>query len=90
MGDSDITLYLSAAALLVVAGSVVAFVIAWRVRKKSFRFAVGVTLLVAAAGCSILSFRGALLVGALGVGSLILAGRTLRSVSSEMQRKTES
>jgi hypothetical protein len=76
MGDSDIILHLSVAAVLVIVGAVIAFVIAWRVRKKSVRITLAVLLLAVAAFCGILSLVAALLVAALGVGCLILAGMT--------------
>lgn len=76
MGDSDIVLYLSVAALFVVVGAFVAFVIAWRVRKRAVRLIVGVVLLAVAAICAILSFLASLVVAALGVGSLVLAARS--------------
>jgi hypothetical protein len=75
MGDSDIVQYLSAAALILVLGAVVAFVIAWRVRTRAVRVIVGVMLLVVAALCAIFSFLASLVVAALGVASLILAVR---------------
>jgi hypothetical protein len=78
MGDSDITLYLSVVALLVVVGAIIAFVVALRVRQRAVRFGVGVILLVVAAVCAILSILATLLVAALGVYALILASKTPR------------
>lgn len=91
MGDSDLVVYLSIAALIVVLGAVVAFVIAWRVRKRAFRVIVGVMLLAAAALCVILSFGASLVVAALGVGSLVLAVRSPPQGRAwpEMSRETE-
>jgi hypothetical protein len=91
MGDSDIVLYLSVAALIAVMGAVVAFVIAWRVGKRSVRLVVGVMLLVLAALCAILSFLATLVVAALGIGSLILAARspTQDSALPQTRRETE-
>ena len=85
MGDSDIILYLSVAALLVVVGAVVAFVIAWRVRKRSVRVTVGVILLAVAALCGILSFLAALLVAALGVAALAMAAKRPQRSPTETQ-----
>jgi hypothetical protein len=89
MGDSDITLYLSVVALLVVVGAIIAFVIALRVRQKAVPVGVGVILLAVAAVCAILSFLAALLVAALGVSALILASKTPRGASLETQRTTD-
>ena len=75
MGDSDITLYLSLLALLI-GGAVVAFVIAWRARKRAVRVTVGLLLLAVALVCGILSLLAALIVAALGVGALVLASKT--------------
>jgi hypothetical protein len=82
MGDSDFALYLSVVAILVMVGSVIAFIIAWRVRKRPVRIVVGVLLLAVAALCAILSFLATLIVAALGVASLVLAGRTQTQDSS--------
>ena len=92
MGDSDITVYLSVVAVLVMAGAIVAFVIAWRVRRRGVRVAVGALLLAAAAFCGILTLLAALLIAALGVGCLILAGRTptQENVRPGTRRKTET
>jgi hypothetical protein len=89
MGDSDITLYLSVMALLVMIGAIVAFVIAWRVRKRAVRVAVGVILLAVAAVCGILSLLAALIVAAPGVGALVLASKTPQSASMQTQGETE-
>jgi len=60
-------------ALLVMVGSIAAFIIAWRVRRRGVRLTVGVILLAIAAVCSILSLLATLVVGALGIGCLIMA-----------------
>jgi hypothetical protein len=78
MGDSNITLYLSVVALLVVVGAIIAFIVALRVRQRSVRFGVGVILLAVAAMCAILSILATLLIAALGVFALILASKTPR------------
>ena len=83
MGDSDITLYLSAAALVIVTGAVAAFVIAWRVRKRVVRVTVGVILLAATPLCGILSFLASLLVAALGVVVLTMAAKTSQRSPTE-------
>jgi hypothetical protein len=82
MGDSDFALYLSVVAILVMVGSVIAFTIAWRVRKRPFRIVVGVLLVAVAALCAIFSFLATLIVAALGVWALVLAGRTQTQESS--------
>jgi hypothetical protein len=76
MGDSDIVLYLSVAALIVVVGAVVVFVVACRVRKRAVRVIVGFMLLAVAALCASLSLLASLVVAALGVGSLVLAAKS--------------
>ena len=73
MGDSDLLRVLNIAALLLVIGAVVAFVIAWRARSRALRVAVGLILLAVAAFGAILSFLAALLIAGLGVASLVLA-----------------
>jgi hypothetical protein len=85
MGDSDITLYLSVVAPFVIVGAIVAFAVAWRVRKRVVRITVGVILLAVALVCGILSLLAALSVAALGVAALILAGKTPRRASLETQ-----
>ena len=88
MGDSDITLYLSVVALLVMAGTIVAFVIAWRVQRRIVRVTVGVILLAVAATCGILSILASLLVAALGVAALVLASKTPPVAPLETHGKT--
>jgi hypothetical protein len=88
MGDSGITLYLSVVAFLAMAGSIVAFVIAWRVRRRIVRVTVGVILLAVAATCGILSILAALLVAALGVAALVLASKTPQSAPPQPHGKT--
>jgi hypothetical protein len=87
MGDSDITLYLSVLASLLVAGAVIAFAIACRIRCRAVRVTVGLVLLAIAAVCGILSVLAALLVAALGVAALALAGKTPRIPTLETQGK---
>lgn len=76
MGDSDIAFYLSVAALLVVVGAIIAFVVAIRVRQRAVRVSVGVILLAGASLCAIISILAALIVAAMGVSALILAAKT--------------
>ena len=78
MGDSDITLYLSLLALLLVAGAILAFVVACRVRRRAVRVGAGIVLLALAAVCTILSLLATLLVAGLGISALILASKTPR------------
>ena len=89
MGDSDITAYLSVLAFLVVVGAIIAFAVALRVRRKTFRAAVGILLLAVAALSSILSMLATLLVASLGVAALVLASRTPQRASLETQCETE-
>ena len=89
MGDSDITAYLSLLALFVIVGAVIAFAVALRVRRRTFRVAVGVLLLVVAALSSILSLLATLLVAVLGVATVFLASRTPQRASLETLEKTE-
>jgi hypothetical protein len=88
MGDSDITLYLSLLALLIVGGAVVAFVIAWRVSKRAVRVTVGLLLLTVPVVSGILSLPAALLVGALGGGALVLASKTPQSAGLAPRKRT--
>lgn len=76
MGDSDFGFYLFFAALLVMVGAIVAFIIAWRSRQRAVRVAVGVILLATAAVSAVLSLLEAFLVAALGVSALVLASKT--------------
>ncbi|UCG50501.1 MAG: hypothetical protein JSW58_09825 [Candidatus Latescibacterota bacterium] len=85
MGDSDIALYIAVLALIVILGAVIAFVIAWRVRKRTVRVTVGVLLLAVAAVCGVLSLLGGVLVAALGVAALVLAAKTPQRTSSKIQ-----
>lgn len=89
MGDSDFTFYASLVALLVTVGAIVAFIIAWRVRRRSVRVAVGILLLLTAAVGGILSLLASLLIATLGVVSLVMATRTPQCTASETQEETE-
>jgi hypothetical protein len=76
MGDSGMALRLSVLALLLVVGALVAFVVAWRVRRRVVRLGVGILLLGLAAACAVFSVLAVLRVAGLGVGALVLAFRT--------------
>ncbi|MGD8699714.1 MAG: hypothetical protein PVJ43_10515 [Gemmatimonadales bacterium] len=89
MGDSDFGFYLFVAALLVMVGAIVAFVIAWRSRQRAVRVAVGVILLAVAAVCPVLSVLVAFLVGALGVSALVLASKAPQTKSLEVDGPTD-
>jgi hypothetical protein len=56
--------------------AIVAFVAAWRIRKRVVRVLVGVLLLAMAAACSLFSTIAALLVAALGIIALVLGTKT--------------
>lgn len=76
MGDSGFAVQFSLLILVFVVGAIVAFLIAWCVRKRSVRFLVGVILLAGAAACNLFSVLAALLVTILGATALILAIKT--------------
>lgn len=78
MGDSGIALQLSLLALAVVVAAIIAFAVAWRVRNRAVRVLLGVLMLAGAAVCTFLSALAALLVAALGLGTLLLATMPLR------------
>jgi hypothetical protein len=89
MGDSDFTWLASVVAIAVVVVALIAFVIAWRVRKRAVRVVIGILLLAAAALCGILSLWATLVVNALGVAALGLAFAKPRNAPSEAQNDTE-
>ena len=76
MGDSGISIYFSVAALVLVAGAVTAFVVAWRVKNRTLRIVVGILLLATAILSSFLSTLAMLVIAVLGVCALVLATRS--------------
>jgi len=72
MGDSDIAIYLSLLALAVTIASVVVAVVAWRIKNRQLRIGVGVSLLIIAGSFVLLSFFASLLIGGLGLVTLLL------------------
>lgn len=82
MGDSDITVFLSILALVLVSVAIMVFIIGCRVRKRGIRILIGLLLLAAAFGCHLFSFLASMLVGILGVVTLILAFKTREKDSS--------
>lgn len=89
MGDSDIAFHFSVAALLVVGGAIIAFLIACRSRRRAVRVGTGVILLAVAAMCVILSLLAALLVAALGVVALVMASKTPQRRPVETEGMTD-
>lgn len=89
MGDSDIALYFFVAALLIMVGAIIAFVIACRSRQRAVRVGVGVILLAVAAVSAVLSLLGAFIIAALGVSALVLASKTPQGKSAEVEGPTD-
>lgn len=87
MGDSDIMIYLSVLAGFVIVSAVVAFVVALCARKKAVRAGIGICLLAVAMLSAVLSLLSAVVVAALGVAALALAGRTPRGSSLEAPKE---
>jgi hypothetical protein len=79
VGDSGFAAQISLLVILLIGASIVAFVVAWRIRSRVVLGFVGVLLLALAAGCSLFSALATLLVAALGVAALVLAARTPRA-----------
>lgn len=87
MGDSGFTVQLSLFAFLIVISAIVAFIVAWRVRKRIVRVLVGAFLLAIAAFSVILSTMAALLVAVLGVITLILAAKKSQDNQAETKKE---
>ena len=81
MGDSDTVQYGVLLAMILVPGSIAAFMLACCVRDRGLRVAFGILLLVAGAFCGIASAVWALFFATLGVAVLFLASKTVQRAS---------
>ena len=80
MGDSGLTTYLAVVAIVVILVAAVLAAVAWRVRKRTVRIAIGVGLVLLGLLCAVLSLVAAVLVAGLGMAVLVVGVRTAPTV----------
>jgi len=86
MGDSDITVLLSFLTYLLIATSIVTFVVAMVVRKRFVRILISILLFTMAATCVLFSMMAVLLVTSLGAVTMVLAIKTPVGIASKQTR----
>lgn len=76
MGDSGINAHVVILALVLIAVSIATVFLAWRVRNKTLRIVLGVFLVLLAGFSGVLSVIAALVIGVLGLATLIAGAKT--------------
>jgi hypothetical protein len=85
MGDSGIAAHAAIMASILIAVSIAAVFLAWRVRNKILRIVVGLSLVLLAGASGVLSIIAALVLGALGLATLISGVKTAKGRDTDAQ-----